>query len=214
MSATSRASPRPPRTATPASRGTPPCAALTAWNAVAEVGRVKAGETVLDAPSARSRIENLRNARSSASREHIPNTRRIPFPPAWSPRAASIECIRDCSKGRGARPLNFGDYRQDVSSGAVGFCLDRRDSCALRRLDIGIAELDALRLCRRERRLCAPGDQCPLLFCERSVEVQDEWIDIRSKLSDEERYAMRHQTGNEVDVARETIELGDCDRAP
>ena len=44
----------------------------------------------------------------------------------------------------------------------------------LRGLDIRIAELDALRLRRRERRLRAARDQGALLFGERGIEVQDE----------------------------------------
>ena len=83
----------------------------------------------------------------------------------------------------------------------------------LRGLDIGIAELDALRLRRRERRLRAPRDQGALFFGERGIEVQDERIDVRPQFGDEEGHAMRHQAGNEMHVARETIELGDRDRA-
>ena len=85
-------------------------------------------------------------------------------------------------------------------------------TAAPRGLDMRIAELDALRLGRRKRRLGAPGDQGALLFRERGIEVQDERIDVRPQFGDDEGNPMRHQAGNEMDVAGETVELGDHDR--
>jgi hypothetical protein len=51
-------------------------------------------------------------------------------------------------------------------------------------------------------------------FSQRGIEVQDEGIDVRPQLRDDEGHAMRHQSGNEMHVAREAIEFGDQDRAP
>ena len=54
------------------------------------------------------------------------------------------------------------------------------------------AELDALRLRRRQRRLRPAGDQRALLFRQRGVEMQDERVNVRSEFGDDERHAMRH----------------------
>jgi hypothetical protein len=42
--------------------------------------------------------------------------------------------------------------------------------------------------------------------------MQHEWIDVRTKLGDDEGDALRHQPGDEGDVTGEPIELGDNDR--
>jgi hypothetical protein len=47
------------------------------------------------------------------------------------------------------------------------------------------------------------GNQPPLLLGEGGVEVQHERIGVCAQLSDEEWYALRHETGDEGDVARE-----------
>jgi hypothetical protein len=39
--------------------------------------------------------------------------------------------------------------------------------------------------------------------------VQDEWIDVGAKLGDNEGHAMCHQTTDEVDIARQPVELAD-----
>src|SRR3984957_5605929 len=137
----------------------------------------------------------------------------MPSPAAWCRNPARIECLGDGAEGRGARLLDFGDDRQDVAGRAIGFSLDRRDRLATRRLDMRIAELDPLRPRRTERRLGPARDQGALLFGQRGIEVQDEGIDVRPQFSDDEGHTMRHQTGNEMHVAREAIELGDHDRA-
>jgi hypothetical protein len=43
--------------------------------------------------------------------------------------------------------------------------------------------------------------------------VQDEGVDIRAQVSNDERDLLRHQASDEGDVARESIELRDNDRA-
>ena len=53
---------------------------------------------------------------------------------------------------------DFGDDWQDVAGCAIGLGLDRGDRRLLRRLNVGIAKLNARRLRRRKRRLRAPGD--------------------------------------------------------
>ena len=50
-----------------------------------------------------------------------------------------------------------------------------------------------------------------LLFGQRGVDVQDERIDVPAQRADDERHPLRHQAGDERDVAAEPVELGDGD---
>ena len=70
-----------------------------------------------------------------------------------------------------------------------------------------------MRLAGGERGLRPLGDQPPLLLGERGIEVQHEGIGIGAKLGDDERHALRHQPGDEGDIAGEPVELGDDDGA-
>ena len=65
----------------------------------------------------------------------------------------------------------------------------------------------------RQRRLGARRDQRALLLGQRRVDVQHERVHVRTKLCHNERNALRHQPGDERDIARQPIELGDNDRA-
>jgi hypothetical protein len=44
--------------------------------------------------------------------------------------------------------------------------------------------------------------------------VQDEGINVRAELATDERDAMRHQAADEMNVARQPVELGDGDGVP
>ena len=48
-----------------------------------------------------------------------------------------------------------------------------------------------------------------LLLCKRGEQVQDERVHIRAKLGDNEWHPLCHQAGDEMDVAAQTVELGD-----
>ena len=76
-----------------------------------------------------------------------------------------------------------------------------------------IAELGAARFARGEGGPGALRDQPPFLLGKRCVEVQHERVGIGAKFGDDEGDALRHQAGNEGDVAREAVELGHDDRA-
>ena len=56
-------------------------------------------------------------------------------------------------------------------------------------------------------------DQPPFLLGQRRVEVQHERVGIGAEFRDDEGDALRHQAGNEGDVAGEAVELGHHDRA-
>jgi hypothetical protein len=59
---------------------------------------------------------------------------------------------------------------------------------------------------------CALGDQRALLLCQSRIDVQHEWVDIGTKLGNNERYAMHHKPADEVDVPRKPVQLRDRDR--
>ena len=59
----------------------------------------------------------------------------------------------------------------------------------------------------------ALADHLALALGEGRVQVQHERLDVRPELGDDERDAVRHQAGNEMDVPAEAIELGNRDRA-
>ena len=44
--------------------------------------------------------------------------------------------------------------------------------------------------------------------------MQHEWVSVSTELCDQKWHALRHQPGNEGDIAREPVELGDDHRAP
>ena len=106
------------------------------------------------------------------------------------------------------------DDRQDVGGEDRGF-LRLNLSPERRRLGrvASIPQSRALSLPRRQRRPCPLRDQPPLLLGESSVQVQHERVCIRAQFGDDERNPLRHEAGNERDVAGEPVELGDDDRA-
>ena len=77
---------------------------------------------------------------------------------------------------------------------------------------VRVAELDAARLGGRERRLGALRDLGALLLGNGRVDVQHERIGVRD-LGHDERHALRHQAGDERDVARQAVELRHDNRA-
>ena len=76
-----------------------------------------------------------------------------------------------------------------------------------------IAELGALGFPRGEGCPRAIRDQPPFLFCERGVQVQHKRVGVRAELGNDKWHALGHQAGNEGNVARKPIELGNEHRA-
>jgi hypothetical protein len=76
-----------------------------------------------------------------------------------------------------------------------------------------IAELHALCLLGREGASGPIRDEPSLLLGERRVEVEHEGVSIGAKFDDDEGHALRHQAGDERDIARQPVELGDDNRA-
>lgn len=95
--------------------------------------------------------------------------------------------------------------RQEGPQSRVTGCSSVRHRLGLCR----IAELHATLLGRLKASGGALADHPTLLFGERGVDVQGERIDIASQRADDEGNTLRHQAGDEYDIAAQTVELGD-----
>ena len=80
-------------------------------------------------------------------------------------------------------------------------------------VDLWVTERNTARLSGCQGLRSALADQRTFLLRQRSEQVQDERIDVRAEIGDQERHAVSHQTGDEMHVARQAIELRDGDRA-
>jgi hypothetical protein len=112
---------------------------------------------------------------------------------------------------RGDLPLGqlVSDLDQDRSQ---RLCISIRSALVLPRL-LCIAELDAARLGGGERLLGSDRDVPALLLGQRRVDVQQERINFRPQFGDDERDTARHQARDEGNVAAQSVQLGNHDRA-
>ena len=90
---------------------------------------------------------------------------------------------------------------------------DVRPASPASRMLLGLPSLLPLAFLICQRRLGALRDQPPLLLGQRGVEVQHERIGVAAEFGDDERHALRHQAGDERDVARQPVQLRDQDAA-
>jgi hypothetical protein len=74
-----------------------------------------------------------------------------------------------------------------------------------------VAEFAAIGSFRRQSRLGQFGDQTPLLFRQRGVEVQHKRIGVSTEFGHDKRHPLRHQSGHKGQIAREPVELGHQD---
>jgi hypothetical protein len=56
-------------------------------------------------------------------------------------------------------------------------------------------------------------DERSLLLRKRREQVQDEGINVRAEVSDQERHPMNHQARDEMNITGQPVQLGDRDRA-
>src|SRR5215831_8542607 len=92
--------------------------------------------------------------------------------------------------------------------------LDRRCGCFARFRELWSTKLHTASLGCCQRGLGARSDHCALFLCQRGKQVQNERINVRAKLSDQERHAVRHEARYEVNVSAEAVQLGNSDGAP
>jgi DNA invertase Pin-like site-specific DNA recombinase len=135
-----------------------------------------------------------------------------PSPAARRGNAARVERRGDLAQAQ-ALGLERRDDRQDVGGelfrrGFVG-C----GALRARLIEARVAEAGSSRLGGLQRRLRALGDDAPLFLRHGGVNVQHERWNRGAKLGDDEWHALLHKPGDEVDVTREAVELGDHDRA-
>ena len=81
------------------------------------------------------------------------------------------------------------------------------------RMFVGLPSFAAARLPDRQCGLGALRDQPPFLLGQRGVEVQHERVGVAAEFGDDERHALRHQAGDERDIAGEAVQLRDQDAA-
>ncbi len=99
--------------------------------------------------------------------------------------------------------------RKPVSLRDLNFSSKRRGLLQIR----PVAEPGPLRLAGGQGRAGTLADQSALLLGQRGVEVQHEGVSIRAEFGHDEGHTLRHQAGDEGDVTREAIELGNEHRA-
>jgi len=75
-------------------------------------------------------------------------------------------------------------------------------------VELWVAKGDPSGLGRRKGLPGPRGDQCTFLLGKGGEEVQHEWVNVRSKLSDQEWDLVGHEAADEVNVATQAVELG------
>ena len=73
-----------------------------------------------------------------------------------------------------------------------------------------VAEFNAPRLGSGQCIARPRGDHGALFLSQGCKQMQDEGINVGAKLSHQERHPVRHEPADEVHVAAEPVELGDC----
>jgi hypothetical protein len=129
------------------------------------------------------------------------------------PSPARFQTIQEHTVTQGERldnitALYLADDRQYVARVTVSERLDGRDGSLTSLREPGAAQLHPPRLGCCQSSLGARGNHRALLLGERCEEVQDEGINVWPKLRDQERYAVRHEPGDEMNIAAEPVELG------
>jgi hypothetical protein len=131
------------------------------------------------------------------SREHWRPSERtiVPRAPWRSPR---IERLRDLPKRPCARFLGLSDNGEHVGCVSVSLSLDGRHRVLAGHLELWVAECHPSGVRRRKRLTRARGYECALLLGQSGEQVQDERVNIRPKLSDQEGHFVGHEPRDEV----------------
>jgi len=56
------------------------------------------------------------------------------------------------------------------------------------------------------------ADKRAFFLRKRREQVQDEGVNVRAEISDQERHPMNHQARDEMNITGQPVQLGDCDR--
>ena len=123
------------------------------------------------------------------------------------PRGGSTPCsVSRCAMAREDRPaIDTRTGRSAASRAAAASAMAL--ACA------GLPSLTPRALAACEACVGTLRDHAALLLGERGVNVQGERIDVAAQRADDERHPLRHQAGDERDIARQPVELGDADLA-
>jgi hypothetical protein len=95
----------------------------------------------------------------------------------------------------------------------VGFCLQGGSSKCRGPRCIRITELNAAGFHARQGGSRAFADQSPLFFCNSRIDVEQKGINVGAELGNDEADFFRHQPADKSNVARQTVKLGNDNRA-
>jgi hypothetical protein len=79
--------------------------------------------------------------------------------------------------------------------------------------NLWIAERNATRLSSCQGFRSAPADKRAFFLRKRREQVQDERVNVRAEIGDQERDPVNHQARDEMNITGQPVQLGDGDRA-
>jgi hypothetical protein len=118
----------------------------------------------------------------------------------------------DGPKRRGPASLDLFNDGQDVRCLPISFSLERGDGKGSGRFQDRTAQFNPASLGRLQCFTGALADHGSLLLRQGSEEMQHERVNVGPQFGDQERHTVWHQTADEVNIAAQTIELGDDHR--
>jgi len=142
---------------------------------------------------------------SRGSAEDVAHRRRLPLPAARRVDAARVQRRRDLSQRLGSCSLGLSNSRHDGVGVGVGPCPAGGVGYGAGVGEARIAQQLASCLCGGESGLRALGNEGSLLLGQSGVQVQQERLDVRTQLGDQERRLVRHEAADEMLVTRQAV---------
>src|SRR5450631_1728500 len=150
-------------------------------------------------------LEPGHRASTLGSGEDVPHVARIPAATTRCCHASVVESVGNLLQRGRACLLHLLYDRHHCACEALGLGLASLATAAANGSEVGVAQLYTTRLGSCQRRLCTLRDQGALLLCQGRVDVQHERICIATERGHDERYLVRHKSGDEADVASQPI---------
>ena len=138
----------------------------------------------------------------------------VPLATASRCDTSGIQCSRNLPQRRRARLLRLADDGQDVGRKPVGLGRHGLHRALAGHVELWVTKGHPACLCSREGLPGPCADQRALLLGKGGEEVQDERVNVRPKLGDQEGHLVGHEAADEVNVAAEPVQLGHGHVAP
>ncbi len=164
------------------------------------------------APGRSVRARAPRDVDHARAFERVLHRRRLPSLPLRSRDPPRVQGVSNRLQRRRADALRLADDRRDLGREGVGPCFLRGQHRRARSLRLGLPSRTPRALAAARAARVRSEISRPLLFGDAREDVEQERRNIRPKLRDEERNALRHEAADEMNVARKPIELSDDDR--